>query len=100
MIKRIFVEDQSEGEQNDAMNEIRVLSSLQHPCIVGYHGSFLEDGMLNVVMEYADNGSLFNHVQRAREPFAEVRCAYANPLFEFNLLSPTTRFILPAIAPT
>lgn len=72
VIKRIFVEDQSEDGQNDAMNEIRVLSSLQHPGIVAYYGSFIEDGMLNVVMEYADNGSLFQHVQRCREPFSEV----------------------------
>lgn len=87
VIKRIFVEDQSEGEQNDAMNEIRVLSSLSHPTVITYHGSFLEDGMLNVVMEYADNGSLFQHIQRAREPFPEARQSSGPPRVRGNNLT-------------
>jgi len=48
------------------MNEINVLSRLEHPNIVGYYGSFIEDGVLNVVMEYADNGSLNDHIVRAQ----------------------------------
>jgi serine/threonine protein kinase len=38
------------------MNEITVLSNVAHPNIVAYYGSFVEDNILNVVMEYADNG--------------------------------------------
>eukprot|EP00959_Pyramimonas_sp_CCMP1952_P148935 3115699-Pyramimonas_sp.AAC.2 len=38
---------------------------------VGYYGSFVEEEILNVVMEYADNGNLFQHIQRAKEPFPE-----------------------------
>ena len=53
------------------MNEITVLSNVAHPNITAYYGSFVEDNILNVVMEYADNGSLFQHIQRARAPFAE-----------------------------
>lgn len=45
-------------EQSDLATEIAVLSSVSHPNIIGYHGSFVEDGVMNVVMEYADNGSL------------------------------------------
>jgi len=45
-------------EQCDFSTEISVLSSVSHPNIIGYFGSFQEDGVMNVVMEYADNGSL------------------------------------------
>jgi len=72
VIKRIFTDDQSEEDQNDTMNEIRVLSNVAHPNIVAYYGSFVEDNVLNVVMEYADNGTLFQHIQRAKAPFAET----------------------------
>lgn len=70
-LQRIFIDDQSEDDRADTMNEITVLSNVAHPNIVAYYGSFVEDNILNVVMEYADNGSLFQHIQRAKAPFAE-----------------------------
>ena len=73
VIKRIFVDDNCESDMAETRNEIRVLAALAHPAIVGYHGSFVEEGVLNVVMEHADGGSLFQHIQRAREPFSEER---------------------------
>ena len=63
VIKRIFVDDQSPDDREEVMNEIKVLAQLAHPNVVGYHGSFIEDGVLNVVMEYADGGSLFQYIQ-------------------------------------
>jgi len=71
VIKRIFVDDQSPEDREEVMNEIRVLAQLAHPNVVGYHGSFIEDGVLNVVMEYADNGSLFQYIQRSKQPLEE-----------------------------
>jgi len=63
VVQRIFIDDQSEEDRADTMNEITVLSNVAHPNIVAYYGSFVEDNILNVVMEYADNGSLFQHIQ-------------------------------------
>merc|ERR550514_1749074 len=54
-------------ERKDAANEVKVLSSLKHPYIVAYKDSFMEDGFLNIVMEYADGGDLFTKVQKARK---------------------------------
>merc|ERR1719421_1195090 len=54
-------------ERKDAANEVKVLSSLKHPYIVAYKDSFIEDGFLNIVMEYADGGDLFTKVQKARK---------------------------------
>merc|ERR1719388_720978 len=54
-------------ERKDAANEVKVLSSLKHPYIVSYKDSFLEDGFLNIVMEYADGGDLFTKIQKAKK---------------------------------
>merc|ERR1719421_1615832 len=54
-------------ERKDAANEVKVLSSLKHPYIVAYRDSFIEDGFLNIVMEYADGGDLFTRIQKAKK---------------------------------
>merc|ERR1719472_351451 len=54
-------------ERKDAANEVKVLSSLKHPYIVSYKDSFMEDGFLDIVMEYADGGDLFARIQRAKK---------------------------------
>ena len=73
VLKRIFVDEHSGEEREEVTNEIKVLSMLNHPNIVSYYGSFHSDGdsIINVVMEYADGGSLFHHIQRAKAPFPE-----------------------------
>lgn len=40
------------------MKEVTVLAQLDHPNITRYHGSWHADGCLNILMEYADGGSL------------------------------------------
>ena len=41
-----------------ALNEVKVLSQMDHPNIVAYHDSFEKDGILMIEMEYADGGNL------------------------------------------
>merc|ERR1719456_1832319 len=41
-------------QQGDAVNEVKVLSSLKHPYIVRYHESFVENGTLSIVMDFAE----------------------------------------------
>ena len=36
--------------------EIHVLSVLKHPNVIGYHESFIAQGKLSIVMDYADGG--------------------------------------------
>lgn len=68
--KQITVSEMSDKERSEAVsiaihnlivfslclkaNEVRVLEILQHPNIISYHGSFVEDGSLYIVMDYAD----------------------------------------------
>ena len=66
VIKEIVLSNLSEQEQKDAWKETRVLSYLHHPNIISYEGSFIENNILRIVMEYADNGDLFEQIQKAK----------------------------------
>lgn len=39
-------------------SQIKILSQLQHPCIVRYIESFVDDNVLYIIQEYADGGDL------------------------------------------
>ena len=51
----------SEKEKENAVNEVRILASLNHPNIVSYKEAFFEDttSSLCIVMDYADKGDLY-----------------------------------------
>jgi len=40
------------------VQEVKLLSELHHPFIVGYRESFLDGELLNIVMNYCDGGDL------------------------------------------
>jgi len=42
----------------DAINEVTILSKLNHPNIVKYHDSFIDKNFLNIIMEYCSGGDL------------------------------------------
>lgn len=52
--------DLKKAERNSAMNEIQILSRLDHPNIISYYDNFEEDGVLMIEMEYADGGYVAN----------------------------------------
>lgn len=49
------------------------MSQVDHPRLIKYYESFLEDGVLNIVMEYAPGGDLGEAVAQAA---AQVGRAY------------------------
>lgn len=65
VIKEIALSNLTAQEQKDAYKEVKILSTLHHPNIISYKGSFVADNILNIVMEYADNGDLFGQIQNA-----------------------------------
>lgn len=54
-------------ERRDALNEVQVLSLLKHPYIISYKESFIEDGRLCIVMDYADGGDLYKTISLQRK---------------------------------
>jgi NIMA (never in mitosis gene a)-related kinase len=63
VMKQIPVDDLPPDERKSAMNEVDVLAMLQHPNIIAYYDSFVEDKSLNIVMEYAPGGTLCEYIQ-------------------------------------
>jgi len=51
----------NEKERENALNEIRILASIQHNNIIQYKEAFFEDksNTLCLVMEYASNGDMY-----------------------------------------
>lgn len=62
-----FVQDDADG----AMHEAHLLSTLNHPNVLGYHESFLHDGSLCIVTQYCEEGDLFTLIRQV--PAAHVR---------------------------
>jgi len=60
-LKRVKIANLSEKEKENALNEVRILASIQSNYIIGYKEVFFDDNSmaLYIVMEYAENGDLF-----------------------------------------
>lgn len=56
----------SKKAQESASKEAELLSSLSHPYIVHYRQSFVENGRLHIVMDYASGGDLHGRILRTR----------------------------------
>ena len=64
-IKRVHISNMSDKEKSNALNEVRLLSSINHQNIIGYKESFYDEQSqtLNIVLEYADGGDLRSKIQ-------------------------------------
>ena len=54
----------STKEKENALNEVRILASINHPAIIAYKEAFFEDqsASLCLVMEFADDGDLYQKI--------------------------------------
>lgn len=57
---RVNIRGLGAKERKNALNEVRILASLNHPQIIGYKEAFYEEATcsLCIVMEYAEGGDL------------------------------------------
>jgi NIMA (never in mitosis gene a)-related kinase len=59
----------NEKEKENALNEVRILASIEHPNIVAYKDAFFEESSqtLCIVMEYADGGDLQTKINELKK---------------------------------
>jgi len=67
VLKAIDISRMDSKERRDAVNEVRVLSSLKHPYVVSYRESFLDGRTLCIVMDFAEGGDLYNFISKTRK---------------------------------
>ncbi|XP_054276217.1 serine/threonine-protein kinase Nek8-like [Macrosteles quadrilineatus] len=63
ILKQIVIEHLNEKELKDTVQEVKVMSLLKHPHIIRYQDSFISQGALVIVMEYATKGTLYEYLQ-------------------------------------
>ncbi|KAA6387375.1 MAG: putative Kinase/ NEK / Serine/threonine protein kinase [Streblomastix strix] len=71
-LKRIPIANLPILDQQHAIQEVFLLSRLQSPFIVHYFDSFADGINLNVVMEFADKGTLGSFIQKHKEQNKQI----------------------------
>ena len=67
-LKKVSMDALSTRERNNALNEVRILASEDHANIVQYKEAFTDnDKYLCVVMEFADDGDLYQKITEFRK---------------------------------
>ena len=63
-LKKVRMDVLSEKEQQNAVNEVRILASVDHPNVISYKDVFVDklSNSLCIVMEYANNGDLYQKI--------------------------------------
>ena len=67
-LKTVTFDKLNKREQENSLNEVRILASVNHPNVIGYKEAFWDDQKksLNIVMEYADDGDLGSKISYMR----------------------------------
>ena len=68
-LKTVILEKLNKKEQENSVNEVRILASVNHPNVIGYKEAFWDDAKssLNIVMEYADDGDLHSKIEKMKK---------------------------------
>lgn len=62
--KKILLKALSEKEQQGALLEANLLRQLKHSHIVAYEASYIEKGVLIIIMEYCEVGDLAHYIKK------------------------------------
>ena len=66
VIKKVSLANLTPQERDTAWKESQVHAMLKHPSIIQLRETFVEQGCLNIVMEYAEKGDLSRQIRRAK----------------------------------
>ena len=63
-LKKVYMTKLKAKEKSNALNEIRILASVNHPNVISYKEAFFdnESECLCIIMEYADGGDLYQRI--------------------------------------
>ena len=64
VLKQISLVGLTSSQKDEVKLEAKVLSKIKSKYVVKYYDSFEEDGKLNIIMEYCDNGDLNDFLER------------------------------------
>ena len=92
VIKKVKVGMMTDKERTDALQEVSILSKLQHPHVIAYHEAFLNEGSLNIVLDYADGGTLEDQIKSAKKSgqffsVTQVQCWFTQIAMGLGTLS-------------
>ncbi len=73
VMKQINIAQMNAHLRKEALNEVKILSSLDNAYIVKYYESFLEKNFLNIVMEYCEGGDLANLIKNSLKALPESK---------------------------
>ena len=68
-LKKVKMGNLSQKEKENALNEVRILASIDNSSIVAYKEAFFEDSStsLCLVMEFADDGDLYQKILKQQK---------------------------------
>ena len=68
-MKKVKMVKLTSKEKENALNEVRILASVNHPNVIGYKEAFFEDktNTLCIVMEHADGGDLLQVINQHKK---------------------------------
>ncbi len=60
-LKQVKMLNLTEKERENALNEVRILASIDEPNVISYKEAFIDESTqsLCLIMEYADNGDVY-----------------------------------------
>jgi NIMA (never in mitosis gene a)-related kinase len=64
-MKKVKMGKLSEKEKQNALNEVRILASIEHPNVISYKESFFDDSSLSlcIIMELCDGGDVLKKIE-------------------------------------
>jgi len=65
-LKKVKMANLSEKEKLNALNEVRILASIDNEYVISYKEAFIDESSssLCIIMEYADNGDLCQKIKK------------------------------------
>ncbi len=63
VLKQVTINALDVKQQQAAVTEVQLLASLDNCFIVRYFDSFIDGGMLNIVMEYCQHGDMHQFIK-------------------------------------